>query len=299
YYEVENDASDTNPTLHDLFQLVSVILAACSEITNRHFKRWVKNGGQDNSSSQNTPLGQFVDAANNVAGVVRHIFDRTTDKNLLIDHFYTYLQPKTVFTMTPIAELNYVNRGAERTIILAFEMDLVQELPEAMLLRLLTGTHNKVIGLSATSGFSHTKNGNFNRRFLARYSRDLGYRVVEREKADIDTLKALRGLRASIRNVDFRVFDDKQLKLTDIYQNCEIYRRTYDNFFDALKKPLEYDLKNTYKRRQYQRELEALLLAAYEGKNSLILSLSGTFKRAFISAWRTHQSAWRQQYGMH
>jgi hypothetical protein len=23
YYEVENDASDTNPTLHDLFQLVS------------------------------------------------------------------------------------------------------------------------------------------------------------------------------------------------------------------------------------------------------------------------------------
>ncbi len=102
-------------------------------------------------------MGQFVDAANNVAGVVRHIFDRTTDKNLLIDHFYTYLQPKTVFTMTPIAELNYVNMGAERTIILAFEMDLVQELPEAMLLRLLTGTHNKVIGLSATSGFSHTK----------------------------------------------------------------------------------------------------------------------------------------------
>lgn len=244
-------------------------------------------------------MGQFVDAANNVAGVVRHIFDRTTDKNLLIDHFYTYLQPKTVFTMTPIAELNYVNRGAERTIILAFEMDLVQELPEAMLLRLLTGTHNKVIGLSATSGFSHTKNGNFNRHFLAHYSRDLGYRVVEREKADIDTLKALRGLRASIRNVDFRVFDDKQLKLTDIYQNCEIYRRTYDNFFDALKKPLEYDLKNTYKRRQCQRELEALLLAAWEGKNSLILSLSGTFKRAFISAWRTHQTTWRQQYGMH
>lgn len=299
YYEVENDASDTNPTLHDLFQLVSVILAACSDITNRHFKRWVKNGGQDNSSSQNTPLGQFVDAANNVAGVVRHIFDRTTDKNLLIDHFYTYLQPKTVFTMTPIVELNYVNSGAERTIILAFEMDLVQELPEAMLLRLLTGTHNKVIGLSATSGFSHTKNGNFNRHFLERYSRDLGYRVIERKKTDIDTLRALRALRASIRNVDFRVFDDKQLKLTDIYQNCEIYRRTYDNFFDALKKPLEYDLKNTYKRRQYQRELEALLLAAWEGKNSLILSLSGTFKRAFISAWRTHQSAWRQQYGMH
>ncbi|VFS47393.1 Uncharacterised protein [Budvicia aquatica] len=299
YYEVENDASDTNPTLHDLFQLVSVILAACAQITNRDFKRWVKNGGQDNSSSQNTPLGQFVDAANNVAGVVRHIFDRTTDKNLLIDHFYTYLQPKTVFTMTPIAELNYVNRGAERTIILAFEMDLVQELPEAMLLRLLTGTHNKVIGLSATSGFSHTKNGNFSRHFLARYSHDLGYRVVERKTADVDTLKALRGLRARIRSVDFKMFDDEQAELTDIYQNCEIFREVYDTVFDALKVPLEYALKNSYKKRQYRRELEALLLAAYEGKNSLILSLSGAFKRAFISAWRAHQTAWRQQYGMH
>lgn len=298
YYEVENDTSDTNPTLHDLFQLVSVTLAACSDITNRHFKRWVKNGGQDNSSSQNTPLGQFVDAANNVAGVVRHIFDRTTDENLLIDHFYTYLQPKTVFTMTPITELNYVNGGAERTIILAFEMDLIQELPEAMLLRLLTSTHNKVIGLSATSGFSHIKNGNFNRHFLARYSRELGYRIVEREKTDIDKLQTLRGLRANIRTVDFKVFDDGQQTLTGIYQNSELFRRTYNNFFDALKKPLEYALKNTYKRRQYHRELEALLLAAYEGKNSLILSLSGGFKRAFISAWGTHQTTWRQQYGM-
>lgn len=298
YYEVENDVNDTNPTLHDLFQLVSVILAACSNITNRHFKGWVKNGGQDNASSQNIPLGQFVDAANNVAGVVRHIFDRTTDENLLIDHFYTYLQPKTVFTMTPITELKYVNTGAERTIILAFEMDLIQELPEVMLLRLLTSTHNKVIGLSATSGFSHTKNGNFNRQFLRRYSRDLGYRVVEREKHDIDTLKTLRKLRAKIRNVHFNVFDNEQEELTDIHQNGELFRKIYTLFFDALKTPLEYALKSTYKRRQYRRELEALLLAAYEGKNSLILSLSGAFKRAFISAWRTHQTTWRQQYGM-
>jgi len=298
YYEVENDVGDTNPTLHDLFQLVSVILAACSDITNRDFKRWVKNGGQDNSSSQNTPLGQFVDAASNVSGVVRHIFDRTTDQNLLIDHFYTYLQPKTVFTMTPVAELNYVNRGAERTIILAFEMDLVKELPEVMLLRLLTGTHNKVIGLSATSGFSHTKNGNFNRLFLAHYSRDFGYRIVERETADIDTLKTLRDLRARIRNVDFRVFDDEQAELTNIYQNCKVFREVYDDIFDALKVPLELALRNSYKKRQYRRELEALLLAAYEGKNSLILSLSGAFKRAFISAWRSHQTAWRKQYGM-
>lgn len=298
YYEVEGDIHDTQPTLHDLFQLVSAILAACAQITNRHFKRWVKNGGQDGTSSQNTPLGQFVDAANKVAAEVRHVFDRTTDENLIIDHFYTYLQPKTVFTMRPLAELNYVNKGAERTIILAFEMDLVKELPEAMLLRLLIGTHNKVLGLSATSGFSHTKNGNFSRHFLQRYARDLGYRLVEREPNDISMLQELRELRASIRTVDFKVFDAEQTALTDTYEHSPAFKAVYDDFMTALKVPLQDALNNKYKNRQHHRELEALLLAAYEGKNSLILSLSGGFKKAFAQAYRLHQTMWRQQYGM-
>lgn len=298
YYEVEGDISDTNPTLHDLFQLVSAILAACAQITNRHFKRWVKNGGQDNASSQNTPLGEFVDAANKVAGEVRHVFDRATDENLIIDHFYTYLQPKTVFTMTPVAELNYVNKGAERTIILAFEMDLVKELPEAMLLRLLTGSNNMVIGLSATSGFSHTKNGNFSRYFLQRYARDLGYKVVERAPADISMLKELRNLRARIREVDFKEFDAEQLVLTNICKRSPEFKAVYDDFMKALQVPLQDALNNKYKKRQHHRELEALLLAAYEGKNSLILSLSGGFKKAFAQAYRQHQTAWKKQYGM-
>lgn len=298
YYEVEGDTNDINPTLHDLFQLVSAILAACAQITNRHFKRWVKNGGQENASSQNTPLGQFVDAANVVAGEVRHIFDRTTDKSLLIDYFYTYLQPKTVFTMTPVAELNYVNKGAERTIILAFEMDLVKELPEAMVVRLLAGTHNKVIGLSATSGFTHTKNGNFSRHFLHRYAQDLGYQVIERQSDDISMLKELRDLRARIRSVDFKEFDAERLMLTDIYEHCPEFKAVYDDLMRALQGPLQSALYSKYKKRQHYRELEALLFAAYEGKNSLILSLSGSFKNAFAQAYRQHQTVWRHRYGM-
>lgn len=298
YYEVEGDLNDTNPTLHDMFQLISAILAACAQINNAHFKRWVKNGGQENASSQNTPLAQFVDAANSVAGEVRHIFDRTTDTNLLIDHFYTYLQPKTVFTMTPVAELNYVNKGAERTIILAFKMDLVKELPEAMLLRLLIGTNNKVLGLSATSGFTHTKNGNFNRHFLQRYAQDFEYQLVEREPSDIGLLKELRDLRARIRSVDFKEFDAEKNTLTDTYEQSPEFKAVYDDFMKVLQGPLEYSVSNKFKKRQYHRELEALLLAAYEGKNSLILSLSGDFKRAFVKTYRLHQTAWRHLYGM-
>ena len=297
YYEVEND-NDKNPTLHDLFQLISVMLAACAQITDGNFKHWVKTGGQANASSQNMPLGQFVDAANNVAGAVRHIFDRTTDENLLINHFYTYLQPKTVFTMTPLTELNYVNQGAERTIILAFEMDLVQELPEAMLLRLLIGTNNKVIGLSATSGFSHTKNGNFSRHFLERYRHDFGYQVCSRSAEDVAILRELRELRAAIRHAEFHTFDEESHAITDKYQHCELFRSVYDAMFRDLKVPLEHAMKNPYKQRQYRRELEALLLAAYDGKNSLILSLSADFKNAFIRAWRANRSAWQRLYDM-
>lgn len=298
YYELEGDIQDPNPTLHDIFQLVSTLLAACAQITCPHFKRWIKNGGQEGTSSQNSPLAQLVDAANTVAGEVRHVFDRTTDENIIIDHFYTYLQPKTVFTMTPMTELNYVNKGAERTIILAFEMDLVKELPEAMLLRLLIGSQNKVIGLSATSGFSHTKNGNFSRHFLQRYAQDLGYRIVERVHSDIDMLKDLRALRARIRKVDFKVFDAEQATLTETYEHSPAFKAVYDDFLSALQEPLHYALANPYKNRQHRRELEALLLAAYDGKNSLILSLSSGFKKAFAQAYRQHQTAWRQQYGM-
>lgn len=298
YYEREGDSADANPTLHDLFQLVSAILAACAGITNRHFKRWIKSGGQLDASSQNAPLGQFVDAANAVAGEVRHIFDRATDEQLKIDHFHTYLQPKTVFTMAPVAELDYVNRGAERTIILAFRMDLIKELPEAMVLRLLAGTHNKVVGLSATGGQRHTKNGSFSQRFLKRYAEGLGYRVVERGGDDVPTLQELRKLRARLRQVSFHPFSAEREEMTDTRERDPVFKAVYDDMRNALKEPLAYAWRNPYKRRQHLRELEALLLAAYEGKNSLILSLSGRFKDAFARAYREHRQAWRHRYAM-
>ena len=297
YYEVVGE-NDDNPTLHDLFQVVSVMLGACATITDRDYKRWIKCGGQELADSQNSPLGAFIDAANKVSGEIRHIFERKSDANQPIDHFYTYLQPKTVFSLTPVNELNYRNRGAERTVILAFEMEVVRELPEAMLLRLLSRTHNKVICLSATSGFTNTKNGNFSRAFLARYADDLGYKLIARTADDIGMLQDLRRFRAELRQVDFTVFDAEQRQLTNTMQRDSAFSKVYRDILSKLRDELGSVLNNPYKDRQVRRELEGLLLAAHERKNTLILALSGEFKRAFISAFRHNLTEWRREYGM-
>lgn len=297
YYEVAGDTNDINPTLHDLFQLVSAILAACSEITNRAYKRWIKTAGQYQAPSQNMPLGQFVDAANKVSAEVRYIFERNTDKDLEINHFYTYLMPKTVFTMAPVEKLNFYNKGAERTVILAFEMDLIKEMPEAMVMRMLTGTNNKILGLSATSGFTHLKNGNFNRTFLNRYSNELKYQLVSRPSSDIPMLQKLRKHRANIRTVTFNVFDCEHLKFTNTSTENNDFRIVYNEIYHSLEKELETkSVNNIYKKRQINRELEALLLAAFNGKNTLVLSLSSEFKNAFTNAYRKNKINWVKKY---
>lgn len=298
YYEVEGDSLDTNPTLHDLFQLVSAMLAACSQITNAQYKRWIKNGGQELAPSQNTPLGQFVDAANKVSAEVRHIFERDTNENTQINHFYTYLLPKTVFTMAPVETLNVYNQGAERTVILAFEMDLIKEMPEAMIMRMLSGTNNKVLGLSATSGFTHTKNGNFSRNFLSMFGKDLGYKLVSRSASDIPILQNLRSQREKLRDVTFNVFDAESAHFTDTFNESTEFKSVFREIYSALELVLKHKLRNPYKQRQINRELEALLLAAYDRKNTLVLALSGEFKTAFIKAYWDNKESWQTRFGI-
>jgi hypothetical protein len=297
YYEVEG-SEDDNLSLHDLFQMLGASLWATSKIHNRHFKSWVKNGGLPDVLSQNAPFAQFVDVANKVSSEVGHIFDRAIDEDILVDHFYAYFQPKTVFSMVPVEELNYVNAGAEKSITLNFRMDLIKELPEVMLLRLLSGTNNKVIGLSATSGFSSTKNGTFNRAFLDRFRDCLGFRVVERGVEHLEDLRGVRENRGKIRKLNLQRFDAEEHCLTDIREKSLSFSDVYKEFEVALKRQLGHSWSNPYKKRQYKRELEALLLAAYDGKNSLVLSLSGGFKTAFVKAFQENETAWKRKFRM-
>lgn len=94
YYTTDND---TSPSLHDVYQITMSVLAAASQIPlSSEFLKSLRQGGD---SSQNYPLYKFISRARKVATEVKHMFDRVTNEDLPISHFFTYFQPKTVFSI--------------------------------------------------------------------------------------------------------------------------------------------------------------------------------------------------------
>ncbi|MCV5434454.1 hypothetical protein OFN37_35640, partial [Escherichia coli] len=71
-------------------------------------------------------------------------------------------------------------------------MELIKELPEIALLRVLYNTRNTIILLSATAGFPTTYNGQYSRPFLDKYARELNYRIRQR---DVDSASPLSTIR--------------------------------------------------------------------------------------------------------
>ncbi|WP_305832252.1 hypothetical protein [Photobacterium leiognathi] len=177
-------------------------------------------------------------------------------------------------------------------------MDLIKEMPEAMIMRMISGTNNKVLGLSATSGFTHTKNGNFSRNFLSMFGKDLSYKLVSRSASDIPMLQNLRSQREKLRDVTFNVFDAESAHFTNTFNESTEFKSVFRGIYSALELVLKHKLRNPYKQRQINRELEALLLAAYDRKNTLVLALSGEFKTAFIKAYWDNKESWQTRFGI-
>ena len=301
YFHKEGDTSDTNPTLYDLFQLLSAILGACAEVSDRDFLNYLRDGGHPEASGQNQVLSQFLDATKKSVAEINqayYIFDQVDDPDLDIDYFYTYIQPKIVFSMVPVNKLSYFNEGGEDSIILAFTMNLITELPESTILRMLTGTENQVITLSATRGYAHTQNGNFSKTFLTRMSEPLGFEVRDRSHAELPDLKKLREMRATNRKITVAHFDAERESLERPETGCRDFHRVKDTFIKALldTENMKYRKNIRYHRRQLHREVEALLLASWDSKNTLTLSLSNDFASAFKSAASANHQQWLADY---
>lgn len=79
---------------------------------------------------------------------------------------FTYFQPKTLFSLAPREKVIIESGQLKGWVLLKFRMELIKELPEVALLRVLYQTHNTVILLSATAGFPGTYNGQYSRPFL-------------------------------------------------------------------------------------------------------------------------------------
>ncbi len=283
YYSEDND--DINPSMHDVYQVILAVLYGASKVPNTSpLKTMMRHGEHKN---QNYPLYSFINTAQRVGSDVDYMFSRATNEDLEITSFFVYFQPKTVFSIEKQQKIdeNLMSSGVQNQVLVDFSLDLIKEQPEVSLLRMLHNTQNAVICLSATSGIKGNYNGQYDRYFLNEYSNQssqfahLDYNVISRDKSDIQSLTRLRNEREKLRTIEFHSFNEDSLSI--------VKRKRSDTFiqmFDFWLKTLKYfrkDPLNPYKNQEFERELESVLLAAYDAKHSLIIGRSGQFYSAF------------------
>jgi hypothetical protein len=270
------DKADTNPTLHDILQVLMCVFSACSHIKDEEFKSMIREG-EDNS--QNSLLYKFINNAIRNRVSVDALFNRVDDENLYIDEFFTYFTPKIVFSIEKVKDLTFKSEELKNKVYVTFQLDLFEALPEVTLMRVLHNTQNAVICLSATSGFKDSFNGNYCRPVMERYGCDvknnLDYRSISRTEGDAKNLQQLREVRAKARNISINeFFDTDENKITTLRNNSE-FSACYEKWLNKLS---PYVKKNDfYSNKEFKRQIEAMLLAAFDKKNSLILSLRNDF----------------------
>ncbi|WP_348692703.1 hypothetical protein [Duganella fentianensis] len=271
---------DGNATLYDLYQLLMALLAAASEIPSEDFLRML---GSEGDGSQNTSLRLFILRALKHRYEVKNLFDRSMDEDQIVNRFFTYFQPKTVFSIEPRKSVHFKDPRLNEFVYADFRMDLLRELPEVSLMRMAHNTRNAVYCLSATTGFQSIYNGNYNHNVLQHYGEqgadNLGFSVIRRGKQDIPILEGLRDARASIRSATFHPFPVEGMSITPDPVDPEVTRllKVWANKLD----PSLTMRRHRYQKREFMRQLEAIMLAAYDGKNTLILSLSGRIRTLF------------------
>lgn len=268
--------ADLNPSLHDVYQITMVVLYAAAKIASS--SEFLKSLKQGRDSSQNFPLYKFICRARNVVSEVEHMFERVDNEDLEINHFFTYFLPKTVFSIERLRELEFQDDSLSRLTYVNFTMDLLKEQPEVSMLRMLYDTRNTIICLSATSGFAGNITGQYNRNFLRKYCSgtegNLGIQVVTRTEGDARVLSELRNNRAGLRQATYWPFDANDTVLSNAQRDPE-FQEQYKIWHKNLGGFGKYV--SIYQRREFDRQLAAMLLAAYESKHTLSLSLSGRF----------------------
>ncbi|MGZ8232805.1 hypothetical protein [Methylobacter tundripaludum] len=274
----ERDKSDTNPTMHDILQILMCIFGACSRFNDTDFRHMIRHGAEN---SQNALLDKFVQRAINARASVEAMFDRVDNENLYIDEFFTYYTPKVVFSIEKVNDLPFRSPQLKNKVYVTFRLDLFEALPEVTLMRVLHNTTNSIVCLSATSGFKNSYSGNYCRPVIEKFGSDtlghLGYCTIHRTNTDAEKLQQLRESRGNARNVIIKEFESTEKNQITNAHNKSDFSDTYIFWLKSLRP--HFKNANPYRIDEFKRQIEAMLLTAYEKKNSLILSLSNEFAR--------------------
>ena len=275
----EEDDSDNNPSMHDLMQVTLCVFAACSRLQDNKISKWFSHNSINN---QNSLLTEFINIARNNRGCVDSLFCRVDAKNLNVDEFFTYFTPKIVFSIEKLDDLPLPPADLEDAIHVGFRAELFEELPEVSLMRILYNTQNTIITLSATSGFHRSYSNDYGHDVLAKFGEspnhsNLGFKCITRSAADVATLSQLRDARRALRNVEFSTFEDTSTGRVSAVTRGKDFEET----LRAWCVPLVSIMKgrNKYRTMELKRNIETLLMACWDAKDTLALSLTNDFSR--------------------
>ncbi|QLF94897.1 hypothetical protein HW090_17600 [Pseudomonas sp. ABC1] len=277
----DDGAPCTDPTLHDFLQVMLCALYACSKISQDSPLQHLLELGED--ATQNAPLSEFIKKSRQHRSYVASVFDRAKDAEIFVDAFFTFFAPKIVFSLVKVGTIPFGGDAVKNRVFVDFHIDLILELPEVKLLRILHGTQNSVMCLSATTGFKDSYSGNFSRKMLARYGEaapnNLDVRVVLRSQDDVCAMADLRDARAKARTVEIRPFHNTSADHVSGLRDEPTFKSAY-RFWSGLLLPPGYH-ENKYRMSAYRRQIEAMLMAAWDEKNTFVLSLNNRFAELF------------------
>lgn len=277
----DGGAHNTDPTLHDFLQVMLCALYACSKIPQHSPLRHLLELGED--ASQNAPLSEFISQSRQHRSYVASVFDRARDADIFVDSFFTFFAPKIVFSLVKVQEIPFGGDAVKNRVFVDFHLDLILELPEVKLLRILHGTQNSVMCLSATTGFKNSYSGNFSRRMLARYGEasptNLDVRVVQRHEADVSAMADLRYARAKARTMQVMPFHDTSADDVSGLRSDPLFNDALGFWSKSLLALTHRE--NKYRMSAYRRQIEAMLMAAWDEKNTFVLSLNNRFADLF------------------
>lgn len=277
----DDGAHSGHPTLHDFLQIMLCALYACSKVPQQSQLRQLLELGQE--ASQNAPLLEFIKTSRQHRSYVASVFDRAKDAEIFVDAFFTFFAPKIVFSLIKVEELPFGGDAVKNRVFVDFHLDLILELPEVKLLRVLHATQNSAMCLSATTGFKNSYSGNFSRRMLARYGEaqpsNLDVRVVQRGEADVDAMSDLRTARAKARSMEVRRFHKTSVDDISGLRSDPTFKSVFNFWSTSLLPPGFRD--NKYRMSAYRRQIEAMLMAAWDGRNTFVLSLNNRFADLF------------------
>jgi hypothetical protein len=215
YYSSEGK-ENPDPSLNDFIKLLlSVAISVIDKkIMTDDFKKWLKKevkdeeNGKKEGDNRGGSLVNFSDRVNNNKDTILGVFEaKIEEENVLIDYYLTYFCPKLIFKMEKMKTTG-ITKDAIRKIYVDFKIDLITELPEIKILRLLEGTKNKIVTLSATSGIKHHYADQFSREFMRRFIGMFSIKMKEFSDEELLMVERMRDFRLQNRNVHFNIYDD-------------------------------------------------------------------------------------------